>query len=147
MAEKIATASEYKSKRRRNVTLTEGDIFVVRKMSPMVYGNALRAIGVTTEDFNEDGTLVDEEDVKARINKDIIEVMRYVIPRCIVKPKVVSTSEEETESSIVFDDIDEADLTLLINAVYEFSGLGPKETEERKDFPEESVSEPSPKDK
>ena len=144
---KFTSASDYKRKRRRSVEVSEGDVFIVRKMTPSIYGNALKSIGVTPNDFNPDGSLIDPEKVRSMINAGIFDVMKYVIPRCVVSPKIVPEPHQETDENILFDDIDETDLTTLLDEIYDFSGLSAEAKEERKEFLDDEPSEPREEDK
>ena len=128
---KVTSASEYRKGKRTVVELPSGATFEIRKLSPLAFGELLNFIEV-----REGAT---EEETTAKVRGEIVNIMKTIIPQCIVTPKIVfdanMTEKEMDKKNIIdFADLDLNDVFVLLDAVYEFSGLTEEAAEERTRF-------------
>ena len=127
----ITSASEYRKGKRHVVELPSGATFEIRKLSPLAFGELLNFIEV-----REGAT---EEETTARVRSEIVNIMKTIIPQCIVNPTIAfepdMTEEEMDEKNVIdFADLDLNDVFVLLDAVYEFSGLTEEAAQERTKF-------------
>ena len=127
----ITSASEYRKGKRHEVELPSGARFEIRKLSPLAFGELLKFIEV-----REGAT---EEETTAKVRGEIVNIMKTIIPQCVVTPTIVfdanMTEEEMDEKNVIdFADLDLNDVFVLLDAVYEFSGLTEEAAEERTKF-------------
>jgi len=127
---KFTTPAEYREKSRKSVELPSGATFEIRKISPLVYSEILEKIGVKPLE-------ADNPEAENIIRERILDVMKYAIPKCVVRPRIAISPDVNDESVLDFDDLDLGDVRVLLDVVYEFSGLTPEANEERENFREE----------
>jgi len=126
---KVTDANEYRRKVRKIIELPSGAVFEIRKLSPLRMAEVI-----------DIGDGVDQVKIANSIRDNLVTLMRVVIPSCVVRPKIV-LYDTDKKGELSFDDLEPDDLYALLDQVYEHSGLGPDEIEEREDFPEEQDAE------
>ena len=119
----VTTAEEYRRGKQEVVELPSGARFKIRKMSPLEFGKLMEVLGTAA---NAPDSLRE-----AQIRDRIVDVMRVLIPGCVVEPKI---SFESKEGCLSFEELEVADAMALMDAVYEFSGLAAEDAEERRKF-------------
>lgn len=125
---KIATASEYRKKQRKLVELPSGFIFEIRKLSPIAYGEVLDKMGIKPTQANS-------EEAENIIRDRMLDVMKLVLPEGVVSPKIAIESDDE--DVLLFSDLDLNDVTVLLEEIYDFSGLTSEAQVEREEFRED----------
>ena len=125
---KITSPKEYLKGQRKKITLPSGAVFEIRKLSPIAFGEILKITGPETAR--------DMDDV---IRDKIVDIMKVIVPRCVVKPKI-TLEETDDEDKLSLEDLEMQDVFALLDEVYAFSGLSTEDTEERKSFREDSPS-------
>ncbi|RLG45123.1 MAG: hypothetical protein DRN81_02665 [Thermoproteota archaeon] len=128
----VTTAKEYREKMTKIVTLPSGFNFRIRKMPPLalaklmsIYDEALPATG-------RELTPEEEEKMKEIGKRRFAEIIKVVIPDCIVEPKVSLNPSSEDELSL--DDLAADDIFKLLDEIMEFSGLGEAAKKARESF-------------
>jgi len=119
------SASEYRAGQRRMVTLPSGYVFEIRKMSPLTFSELFNVIGVEAN--------ASEEVAAERVRENLVEVIKVVIPKCVVKPKIALEASDD-EDVLSLEDLDMDDFTVLFEEISAFSGIGEKETDDRESF-------------
>lgn len=130
MSKKVTSASEYRKKSRMLVELPSGAVFEIRKLSPLVYGEALEQVGISPAEG--------AEQVDAVVRKNIFSLMKLIVPKCVISPKISVSPSSDDE--LDYEDIELADLTRLMDEIYKFSGLTVEAEQEREEFREEPAS-------
>ena len=128
MSKKITSPKEYLKGQRKKITLPSGAVFEIRKLSPIAFGEILKITGPETAR--------DMDDV---IRDKIVDIMKIIVPRCVVKPKI-TLEETDDEDSLSLEDLEMQDVFALLDEVYAFSGLSTEDTKERKSFHKDSPS-------
>lgn len=127
---KITSAKEYRNARRHEVELPSGAVFVIRKLSPMAFTDLLNIFGDVT---------LTQEQATATVRENIVGIMKAIIPKCVVSPKV-SFEYTEDEDVLYMEDIEPEDMFALLDAVYSFSGITAEASVERQNFREDATS-------
>lgn len=125
MSKKITSPKEYLKGQRKRITLPSGALFEIRKLSPVAFGEILKIMGPETAR--------DMDDV---IRDKIVDIMKVIVPRCVVKPKI-TLEDTGDEDKLSLEDLEMQDVFALLDEVYAFSGLTTEDVEERKSFREE----------
>ena len=107
------------------VTLPSGYVFEIRKMSPLTFSELFNVIGVEAN--------ASEEVAAERVRENLVEVIKVVIPKCVVKPKIALEASDD-EDVLSLEDLDMDDFTVLFEEISAFSGIGEKETDDRESF-------------
>ena len=123
----VTEAKEYLAQQRKMVTLPSGFVFEIRKMPPMVYARMKDLIGVGPNDS--------PEGIEEKVEKGQQEMMELVVPRCVVRTKIVLENPAEDELSL--DDLEIEDFLALLEEISEFSGISEEGIQERESFREE----------
>jgi len=126
LPKKTTSPAEYRKKSRKIVELPSGAVFEIRKLSPLVYGAALEKMGVKAD--------TSPDSAESVVRENIFELMKTVVPKCVMSPKVAVDPVSEDE--LDYEDIELADLTMLLDEIYKFSGLSVQAQEEREEFRE-----------
>ena len=126
MSEEIVSARAYKSTKKKIVTLPSGFKFEIRKVPPSVYGDILAILDVSNVGPNEATTLS---------QKHLVDILKIIIPRCVVRPKIVVECTDD-EDVLCLDDLDYADGFALLDHIYEFSGITAEAAKNREKFRE-----------
>ena len=109
------------------IELPSGFVFEIRKMPPLVYAKMTDLIGVRSNDS--------PEVIEEKVQKGQRAMMELVVPRCVVKPKIVLENPKEDELTI--DDLEMGDFLALLEEISEFSGISKESIEERESFRDE----------
>ena len=125
---KITSPKEYLKGQRKQITLPSGAVFEIRKLSPIAFGEVLKIMGPETA-----------RDMDDIVRDKIVDIMKVIVPRCVVKPKI-TLEETDDKDKLSLEDLEMQDVFALLDEVYAFSGLSTEDVEEKKSFPKDSPS-------
>jgi len=133
--EKIATAKEYRKTQTKVIRLPSGFYFRIRKMSPTAMAKLMEVYGETLPPGRREPTPEEMERMREVGRKKFAEILKVILPTCIVEPKVSLNPTSEDE--LALDDLASDDIFALLDEITAFSGLGPKAAAIRESFREE----------
>lgn len=123
--DEITLASEYRAKQRKIVTLPSGFTFEIRKMSPLVFAKMFDVLGYEAN--------VSKEQTESIIKEKLEEILKLIIPNCVVKPKI-SLEPTDDEEVLCLEDLEMDDFYTLLDEISNFSGLSEDDMKERELF-------------
>jgi len=109
----IVKPSEYRAAQTKIVTVPSGFNFKIRKMTPETAQKLLRKLAP------ESGEITEAE-ITAKI-QDLPELIRIVVPACVVEPKIVQG--KSSSDALSLDELDPGDQLWLMMEAISFSGL------------------------
>jgi len=130
----IAKAGEYRKTQSKVIRLPSGFYFKIRKMSPLAMAKLMDVYGDTLPPGRREPTPEETEKMRDIGRKKFAEILKAVLPECIVEPKVSLTPASESELSL--DDIASDDVFALLDEITTFSGLGARAAAIRESFRE-----------
>lgn len=123
--DEVTSAKAYRERQRKIVTLPSGFVFEIKKMSPLTFTKMFELIGV--------GTDVTGERAEEMVKEKLYDVLKLIIPECVVNPKIVLESTDD-EDALALEDLEMDDFFALLNEISEFSGLGEESIKDRDRF-------------
>jgi len=132
---KIATAKEYRKAMTKVIRLPSGFYFRIRKMSPQAMAQLMDIYGEVLPRGRRELTPEEREKIREIGHEKFAEILKIVIPSCVVEPKIVENATSEDELSL--DDLSSDDLFALLDEITAFSGLTVEAAKERETFRKE----------
>lgn len=116
-------ADAYRAKNQKTVTI-DGLEWTIRKVPPMTLGKIMEVTGI--------GPNTDKAEAETAVKSKLFEIAKIILPPCTINPHISLSPVSTDELSL--DDLTIEALNGLLDAIYEFSGIGAEEQEKRENF-------------
>jgi len=125
----VTSASEYRKKKFKTVTLPSGAVFRLKKPSLKTMKKLFDLTGFTVERGAE---LTDEQ--KAILVEKAAQMIDVLLPECVDAPKI--STDPESEDVLSVDELDWDDSFKILDEIFAMIGFSPEAIEERESFRE-----------